>query len=137
MEIENLATLNALLNGIAAIMLSLGFISIRKANKVSHKKFMISALIISAMFLISYLFYHYNVGSVPYPYHDWTRPVYFGILIPHIIFAGINVPFILSLVYFAFKGKFVNHKKLARWVWPVWMYVSVTGVIIYFMNYIL
>jgi putative membrane protein len=137
MEVENLSTLNAILNGLSFIMLTMGFIKIKAGNKIDHKKFMISALFISVTFLISYLIYHYNVGSVPYPYTDWTRPLYFIILIPHVILAALNVPFIITLVYFAFKGKFVNHKKLARWVWPVWMYVSVTGVIIYFMLYIL
>ena len=136
MEIENLSALNAMLNGFSAIMLIMGFIKIKSGNKIAHKKFMIFALIITVLFLISYLVYHYHVGSVPYPYNDWTRPVYFGILIPHVIFAGINVPFIVTLVYFAFKGKFKNHKKFAHWVWPVWMYVSVTGVIIYLMNYV-
>jgi len=131
MNIEDLSAVNAILNGVCSILLVIGFVLIRKGNKVAHKKIMISALFISALFLISYLTYHYHIGSVPYAYHDWTRPVYFGILIPHVILAGLNVPFIIVLVYFAFKGKFVNHKKLARWVWPVWMYVSVTGVVIY------
>ena len=136
MEVENLSAVNAILNGLCSIMLIMGFIKIKSGDKVSHKKFMIFALFISVLFLISYLTYHYYVGSVPYPYHDWTRPLYFGILIPHVILAGLNVPFIITLVYFAFKGKFINHKKLAHWVWPSWMYVSVTGVIIYFMLYI-
>lgn len=136
MEVENLSAVNAILNGLCTIMLIMGYIKIKSGNKVSHKKFMIFALFISVLFLISYLTYHYYVGSVPYPYHDWTRPLYFGILIPHVILAGLNVPFIITLVYFAFKGKFINHKKLAHWVWPSWMYVSVTGVIIYFMLYI-
>ncbi len=136
MGVENLSLVNAILNGLSTIMLIMGFIKIKVGKKIAHKNYMVIALIISFFFLISYLVYHYHVGSVPYPYHDWTRPVYFGILILHVIFAGINAPFILALVYFAIKGNFINHKKLAHWVWPVWMYVSITGVVIYLMNYV-
>ena len=136
MQIEDLSAVNALLNGITSILLIFGFIRIRRGDRAVHKKIMLTALVTSCLFLISYLIYHYHVGSVPYPYHDWTRPVYFGILIPHIIFAGIMTPFILVLVFFALNNKFKIHKKIARFVWPVWMYVSITGVIIYFMLYI-
>lgn len=136
MQFTDLSTLNAILNGISAIFLFQGFRFIKKGEKETHKKYMISALITSGLFLVSYLIYHYNVGSVPYPYDDWTRTVYLIILVPHIILAGIMGPFILVLVVFAFKAKFEQHKKLARWVWPVWMYVSVTGVVIYLMLYI-
>ncbi len=137
MEIENLASVNAVLNGCAAVMLLLGFVKIKAGDKILHRNFMVSALFFAILFLTSYLIYHYHVGSVPYPYNDWTRPVYFAILIPHVVLAGLNVPFIIILVYLAMKKKFENHKKLAHWVFPVWMYVSVTGVVIYLMNYIL
>jgi len=137
MEVESLSTANAVLNCITAILLIFGFKKIKSGNKIAHKNIMIFALIFAALFLISYLIYHYHVGSVPYPYNDWTRPVYFAILIPHVILAGSNVPFIAALVYFAYKRKFKNHKRLARWVFPVWMFVAVTGVIIYLMNYVL
>ncbi|MCB0281892.1 MAG: DUF420 domain-containing protein [Calditrichae bacterium] len=136
MTYQDLPTLNAFLNGISAIFLLAGYVNIKKGRRETHKHFMIAALSTSALFLISYVIYHYQVGSVPYPYHDWTRPVYFIILIPHVILAALNVPFIILLVTFAFKQNFQKHKKLARWVWPVWMFVSVTGVIIYLMLYI-
>jgi uncharacterized membrane protein YozB (DUF420 family) len=137
MVYEDLSTVNALLNGLSAVLLLVGYVNIKKGNRDIHKRFMVAALITSALFLVSYVIYHYEVGSVPYPYHDWTRPVYFIILIPHVILAALNVPFIIALVTYAFKGNFKKHKKLARWVWPVWMFVSVTGVIIYLMLYIL
>jgi putative membrane protein len=135
MNISDLPTLNAILNSISAIFLILGYRYIKKGEQQSHKKFMISALVVSALFLTSYVIYHYNIPSTPYPYHDWTRPVYFAILIPHIILAAIMGPFILSAVIFAFKGKFETHKKIVKWIWPVWMFVSVSGVIIYLMLY--
>jgi uncharacterized membrane protein YozB (DUF420 family) len=97
---------------------------------------MVSALVSSAVFLICYLFYHSQVGSVPYPHHDWTRPVYFTVLIPHIILAAVMSPFILMAVWFAFREQFEKHRKIVRWLWPVWMYVSVSGVVIYLMLYI-
>jgi uncharacterized membrane protein YozB (DUF420 family) len=97
---------------------------------------MVSALISSAVFLTCYLIYHAHVGSVPYQHYDWTRPVYFTILIPHIILAAIMTPFILLAVWFAFREKFEKHRKIVRWLWPVWMYVSVSGVLIYLMLYI-
>lgn len=136
MSVADLPTINALLNGISTIFLTLGFIQIKKGNIANHKKMMISALVSSALFLVSYLIYHYYAGSVPYPYYDWTRPVYFTILIPHIILAAVIVPFILALVWFALGEKFDRHKGLARWVWPVWMFVSISGIAVYLMLYI-
>ncbi len=135
MAISDLSTVNAVLNSISSIFLIFGFIAIKKGQRERHKKFMIAALTTSALFLVSYLVYHYNVGSVPYPHYDWTRTFYFIILVPHIIFAGIMTPFILIAVYFALKERFENHKKIVRWIYPVWMYVSVTGVVIYLMLY--
>ncbi len=135
MTLSNLVTLNALLNSVAIILLLAGFIQIKKGNRDVHKKLMLSALGASILFLISYLIYHANVGSVPYPYHDWTRPVYFFILVSHIILAAVMGPFILFVVRYAFKENFTKHKRLARLVFPVWMYVSVTGVCIYLMLY--
>ena len=96
---------------------------------------MLSALATSILFLTSYLIYHFNVGSVPYPHHDWTRPVYFSILIPHTILATVMTPFIIIAVWRALHEDYEKHKKIVRWVWPVWMFVSVTGVIVYLMLY--
>ncbi len=136
MALSDLPTLNATLNLISAILLLFGYINIRRGERERHKRFMIAALITSTLFLTSYLIYHANVGSVPYPYHDWTRPVYFTILIPHVLLAALMTPFIVVVVWRAWKGSFDKHRKLARIVWPVWMFVSVSGVVIYAMLYL-
>ncbi|MBL7993790.1 DUF420 domain-containing protein [bacterium] len=135
MAFTDLPTLNALLNLICSMLLIAGFIQIKKGKRDVHKKIMIGALITSALFLTSYLLYHYQVGSVPYPYRDWTRPLYFFILIPHVILAALMGPFILAAVWFAFRNDFDRHKKIVRWVWPVWIFVSVSGVAVYLMLY--
>lgn len=135
MKITDLSTLNAVLNAISALLLIIGYRYIKRGEQEKHKRFMIAALVSSALFLTSYLIYHYNVGSVPYPYHDWTRPVYFIILIPHVILAAVMTPFILIAVWFALRERFDRHRRLVRWVWPVWIYVSISGVIIYLMLY--
>jgi putative membrane protein len=137
MSVNDLASVNALLNGCATILLVVGWVQIkRRRDQQAHKRAMVSAVIVSALFLISYLIYHYNVGSVPYPYHDWTRPVYFAILIPHVILATVMVPFILLALWWAFTAQYERHVRVVRWVWPVWMFVSVTGVVIYLMLYV-
>lgn len=134
-EVSNLPALNAFLNFCATILLILGFVQIKKGRRAVHKKIMIAALAVSAMFLTSYLVYHAQAGSVPYPRYDWTRPVYFSILIPHIILAAVMSPFILLAVFHALKGRFEKHAKIVRWIWPVWIFVSISGVIIYLMLY--
>ena len=135
MSITDLPATNAILNGFCTIFLLLGFIYIKRGDIKTHQKCMVTALTLSALFLISYLIYHSQVGSVPYPHRDWTRPIYFAILIPHIILAAVNVPFIIALVWRAYKGEFNRHRRLARWIWPSWIFVSITGVIIYLMLY--
>jgi uncharacterized membrane protein YozB (DUF420 family) len=135
MTANDLPTINAIFNIISTIFLITGFVFIRRGDRDKHKKAMIAALLSSTLFLICYLIYHAQVGSVPYPHHDWTRPVYFIILIPHIILAAIMGPFIVAAVYHALRQQFDKHTKLVKWVWPVWIYVSISGVLIYFMLY--
>lgn len=135
MNVSNLPTLNAALNALSALLLIMGYREIRRGDRERHRKWMIGALAASILFLISYLIYHSQVGSVPYPYHDWTRPVYFAILIPHVILAAVNVPFVLIIVRRAWRGDFERHRALARWVWPSWIFVCVSGVVIYLMLY--
>lgn len=135
MTISSLPTLNACLNLIAFGLLLLGYFYIRRGQREAHRRTMIAALITSGLFLISYLTYHYYVGSVPYPYFDWTRPIYFAILIPHVILAALMGPFIIFGVRLALTDRFDKHRKLMRWVWPVWVYVSITGVAVYLMLY--
>lgn len=135
MTIEQLPTLNASLNATAAMLLLGGYITIKKRQVTWHRVFMGLALLVSAAFLTSYLIYHAHAGSTPYPHHDWTRPVYFTILIPHILLATVMTPFILAAVWYALRGRFDRHVKITRWLWPVWMFVSVSGVVIYWMLY--
>lgn len=135
MAVTDLPIVNATLNTLSAVLLLIGFIFIKKRKPHIHKKIMLIAMGSSALFLISYLIYHRAVGSVPYPHHDWTRPIYFTVLIPHVIFAAVMVPFIIGAVYFALRARFDKHKRLVVWVWPVWMFVSISGLIVYLMLY--
>lgn len=132
---RDLPALNAILNFTSSVFLVWGFVKIKRREQEAHKKLMLIALLCSALFLCSYLVYHSFVGSVPYPYTDWTRPVYFTILIPHIIFAALMTPFILYAVWQAKKGAYQIHAKVMRWVWPVWIFVSISGVLVYLMLY--
>lgn len=135
MTVADLPSVNATLNGVSTVLLIFGYVYIRKGRRDVHMRFMIGALVSSAAFLTTYLIYHYHAGSVPYPKFDWTRPLYFSILIPHVILAGLMTPFILTGVIFAARRRFDRHRRLMRWVWPVWLFVSITGVIVYLMLY--
>ena len=135
MTIQDLPTLNASLNTIAGIMLLSGYIAIKKGRRELHIKLMVSALIVSTAFLTSYLIYHFNVPSKKFPDLGWIKTVYLIILIPHIILAAVMVPMILKTFWHAFRGEWEKHKKIARITFPIWMYVSVTGVLVYLMLY--
>ncbi len=137
MNVTDLPLINSSLNAITIIFLLIGYRFIKNNNENSHKKFMLSAVCTSALFLISYLIYHKIVGSVPYPYHDWTRILYFVILIPHIILAALMVPFILLGIFYAFKKKLDKHKKIMKIVLPVWLFVSLSGIVVFLMIYVI
>lgn len=128
-------TLNSLLNLTSFVFLILGYIFIKQNKPSLHKACMLMALIASVLFLGCYLYYHYEVGSVEYPYQDWSRGLYLTILIPHVILATVMVPFILLVVFFAVKQNWIAHKKWAKRVWPVWVFVSLSGVVVYLMLY--
>jgi putative membrane protein len=130
--ITSLPGLNASLNGISTIFLLFGFIEIKKRNFDRHMRFMLAAFATSTLFLVSYVIYHNFIGHTPFPGTGFIRPVYFSILISHIILSAAIVPLILSSFYFAFAGKFQTHRKVSRITFPVWLYVSITGVLIYF-----
>ena len=134
-SIADLPALNATLNLISAILLGTGYVFIRRKNIRAHKACMIAALVTSTVFLISYLIYHYNVGSVRFTKQGWVRPVYFFILITHVTLAAVILPLVLRTAYLAFRSRFKQHVRIARWTFPLWMYVSVTGVIVYLMLY--
>ena len=129
------AALNASLNGTSAILLAGGYIAIRSRRIAIHKAFMISAFVVSTLFLISYLAYHYRVGHVAFQGQGWIRPVYFALLLSHTILAVVIVPMILVTLRRAWLEKFDKHRIIARWTLPLWFYVSVTGVIVYLMVY--
>ncbi len=135
MTVQDLPALNASLNTIAGILLLVGYVSIKQGKKELHKKLMISALMVSGAFLTSYLIYHYHVPSKKFPDLGWIKTIYLIILIPHIILAAIMVPMILKTFWHAFRGEWEKHKKIARITFPIWMYVSITGVVVYLMLY--
>jgi uncharacterized membrane protein YozB (DUF420 family) len=127
--------LNAFLNATAAILLALGYREIRAGRIETHKKLMLGAFAVSVLFLVSYLVYHYQVGSVSYTKTGPIRTVYFAILISHSILAAL-VPFMaIATLWRAIKGRVEKHRKIARWTLPIWLYVSVTGVAVYLMLY--
>jgi len=130
-------TLNACLNFTAFIFLLLGYMAIKRGDQQTHKRCMVAALCASFLFLICYLSYHYMYGSTKYEGEGILRVIYFFILITHTPLAVLIVPFVIAAVYFALKGKYDKHVKITRILWPTWMYVSVTGVLIYLMLYIL
>ena len=133
--IQTLPAVNATLNGLTAILLTTGWIFIKSGHKKAHAACMISALVMSTLFLTCYLTYHFLGGLTKFTTPGWPKIIYFFILATHVPLAVLILPFIFAAVYFAAREKFETHKKITRWLWPVWMYVSVTGVIIYVMLY--
>jgi len=135
MAISDLPALNALLNGTCAVLLVAGYACIRGRRIAAHRACMLLALLTSALFLASYLTYHAHVGSVPYRGTGWTRPIYFSILLTHTVLAVTVVPLALVTSGRALRGDFARHVRIARVTLPIWLYVSVTGVVIYLMLY--
>ena len=133
--IADLATVNAGLNATAAVLIGTGFYFIKQKRIQAHKACMIGAMVVSALFLTSYLIYHFNVGSVRFTKQGWIRNVYIPLLLTHTVLAVVVLPMVLRTLFLALKGKWGNHVRIARWTFPVWMYVSVTGVLVYLMLY--
>ena len=137
MTLNDLPALNASLNGLCAILLSFALYFIRRKNIVAHRRCMIAAVITSAIFLASYLTYHFGVhGITRFKDPPWFRPIYLTLLLTHTVCAAIILPMVIVTLTRALKGRFELHKKIARWTWPIWMYVSVTGVLVYWLLYI-
>lgn len=126
-----LPAVNATLNGLSAICLVLGFRAIKRRARDVHQRFMQGAFAFSSLFLVSYIVYHSLHGDTPFPGQGAIRPVYFFILISHIVLSVVALPLVLSTFYLSWSGQFARHKKLARWTFPLWLYVSVTGVVIF------
>ena len=135
LEIASLPTLNAVLNGTATVFLLFGYASIRRRNVVAHRACMTGALVASALFLASYLVYHYHAGSRPFTGTGPVRAIYFFVLLTHVVLAAVNLPMVIITVARAMRGQFDRHRAIARWTYPVWLYVSVTGVVVYLMLY--
>ena len=131
--VSNLSALNAALNSLSTCFLIMGFREIRARNFAKHMRFMISAFITSALFLVSYIVYHHFVGDTPFTGQGFVRLIYFFILITHIVLSIFVVPLVLSSFLFAFSGRFSTHRKISKWTFPIWLYVSVTGVLVFCM----
>jgi len=135
MALSILPTLNAFLNGTTAILLLCGYICIRRGKREIHKRFMIAAFGVSTIFLLSYLYYHAHVGSVPFKGVGGVRTTYFAILISHSILAAVVVPLAVVTLIRGLSSRFEKHRSIARWTLPVWFYVSVSGVAVYLFLY--
>ena len=129
--VSALPTANAVFNSLSAICLTLGYINIRRGNRVVHMRLMVMATVFSTLFLLSYITYHYFHGDTKFPGQGWIRPVYFFVLISHIGLSTIALPFILATLWYALRSQFRFHRRVARWTFPIWLYVSVTGVIVF------
>ena len=135
MELSALPAIDALLNATCAAFLTLGYFFIRRKNIRAHKACMLAAVTTSTLFLVCYLTYHYFHGTTRFTGQGAVRWVYFSILGSHTVLAALIVPLVLVTLHRAFRGRFQKHKRIARWTLPIWLYVSVTGVIVYWMLY--
>ncbi len=133
--LSSLPAVNASLNAASAVFLLIGYRFIRRGRILPHKICMVTAFICSSVFLASYLYFHYQAGVVHFQGQGWIRPIYFSILITHTILAGLIVPLALVTLYRALTNQFDRHKRIARWTFPLWLYVSITGVVIYWLLY--
>ena len=135
MTVSDLPALNATLNATSAVLLTTGWILIRRGRIAQHRAVMIAAVCTSVLFLISYLVYHAQVGSVRFTKQGPIRAVYFTILLTHTVLAAAIVPLVLITLTRGLRGRYERHRRIARWTMPLWLYVSVTGVIVYLMLY--
>lgn len=130
--VSALPTVIAACNSLAAICMVFGYVNIRRRNRAVHQRFMLSATAFSALFLIAYVTYHFFRTDTHFPGQGIVRPIYFSILISHITLSVIALPLILASLWYALSGRFQFHRRIARWTFPIWLYVSVTGVVVYF-----
>ena len=135
MTVHDLPAVNATLNGISGVLLLCGWLLIRARRIQAHRVVMLAAFTASSLFLVSYLVYHAQVGSVPFTRQDWVRTVYFTILITHVLLAFVTLPLAFMTLFRALRENFARHRAIARWTFPLWAYVSVTGVLVYVLLY--
>lgn len=135
MTVHDLPAVNATLNAVSGILLLAGYFLIRARRIEQHRRCMIAAFVASTLFLVCYLVYHAQVGSVPFTRQGFVRPLYFAILITHVTLAAAVLPLAIVTLSRALKGRFATHRAIARWTLPIWLYVSVTGVLVYVLLY--
>lgn len=136
MSFSDLPAVDAILNGLSAVFLGCGYYFIRRGRQIAHRNCMIAAVCTSVLFLTCYLTYHFTVRTITHFVNPaWFRPIYLAILLTHTVLAMVIVPLVIITLSRAARGRFQAHRKIARWTWPIWMYVSVTGVVIYLLLY--
>jgi uncharacterized membrane protein YozB (DUF420 family) len=133
--VHSLPAVNATLNALSGVLLLIGYGLIRSGRIEQHRRFMIAAFVTSSLFLLSYVIYHAQVGSVRFPRQGFVRPLYFAILITHVTLAATVPPLAIITLSRGLKRRFVRHRSIARWTFPIWLYVSVTGVLVYVLLY--
>ena len=134
-SVHDLPAVNASLNGLSGVLLLAGYLLIRVRRVAAHRAVMIAAFVTSSLFLVCYLVYHAQVGSVPFQRHGFVRPLYFTILITHVLLAATVPPLAIVTITRGLKGRYPQHRRIARWTFPIWIYVSVTGVLVYVLLY--
>lgn len=135
MTVHTLPAINASLNALSGVLLLIGYVLIRTRRIEMHRRVMIAAFVTSSLFLVSYLIYHAQVGSVRFTREGFVRPLYFTILITHVTLAAVVLPMAIVTLTRGLKGRYPRHRAIARWTFPIWLYVSVTGVLVYVLLY--
>lgn len=135
MTVHDLPAVNATLNALSAVLLAVGYLLIRRRQITLHRRVMLAAFTTSSLFLISYIVYHAQVGSVRFTRQGFVRPLYYTILVTHVTLAAVVLPLAILTLSRGLAGRFDRHRKIARWTLPVWLYVSVTGVLVYVLLY--
>ena len=135
MTIHDLPAINATLNGISGVLLIVGYVLMRARRIDLHRRVMLAAFVTSSVFLVCYVIYHAQVGSVRFTRQGNVRPLYFTILITHVTLAAVTLPLAIVTLSRGLKGRYVKHRAIARWALPIWLYVSVTGVLVYVLLY--
>lgn len=135
MTVHDLPAVNASLNALSAVLLTIGYVLIRRKRIEQHRRFMIAAFVTSSLFLASYIVYHAQVGSVRFTRQGFVRPLYFSILITHVTLAAVVLPLAIVTLRRGLGSRYLQHRAIARWTLPIWLYVSVTGVLVYVLLY--
>ena len=133
----SLPLINAILNGTSAVLISVGLWAIKQRRRTLHMRLMLAAFASSALFLVNYIYYHFSQGDTQFPGQGVVRPIYFSLLISHVLLSVVTFPMILTSFYLGLSNRLVTHRRVSKWTWAGWMYVSVTGVLVYFMLHVI